>query len=87
MVKRVYRSSTHVDLTPEMLARQIVLDGFWMQKHHPDQLVSTQLPIPMAKRCRNRLAKKNGVFLDPAFHSLFDKAIHQIQQAAHESSA
>jgi hypothetical protein len=55
------------------------MDGFAMQKKYPSRLVESALPVPIAKNCRGRLAAKNGVFLDPEFHSLFDKAIRLIQ--------
>lgn len=67
------------DLTVDDLARQIVLDGFNIQKKHPEMLVDTQLPIPMGRLCRKRIAKRNGVHPDNEFHSLFDKAVHLIQ--------
>lgn len=75
----VERSVSETNLTIDDMAKQIILDGFRMQKYHPKQLVASRLPIPVARRCRNRLAKKNGVYLDSAFHSLFDKAIHRIE--------
>jgi hypothetical protein len=72
-------SVLHSDLTPESIAKDIVLDGFSMQRRRPAMLVDTKLPIPMAVDCRRRVAKRNCVHMDREFHSLFDKAVRHIE--------
>lgn len=72
-------SVLHSTLTVEDMAKQIVLDGFNMQKKSPAMIVKTNLPIPIAKDCRRRIAKRNFVHMDLEFHSMFDKAVRQIE--------
>lgn len=81
MSKRI--SVLKSDLTVEELARQIVLDGFNIQRKNPEMLVPSKLPIPVGRLCRKRIAKRNNVHPDNQFHSLFDKAIHLIEKEGH----
>jgi hypothetical protein len=69
-----------LDLTPEVVAKQIVMDGFTMQAKYPEMIVPSNLSIPIAKDCRRRVAKHLSAHMDHEFHSLFDKAIHEIEK-------
>lgn len=62
-------------LTPRVIAEQIIVDAFRIQKEHPELIVPSSLPIPMAKNTRRRIARLNRVNMDHNFHSLYDKAI------------
>lgn len=76
-----YRVSVlKTDWTPTTVAKHIVMDGFKMQSSHPELIVPSQLPIPMARHCRRRIASALNVHLDREFHSLFDMAVHEIQK-------
>lgn len=78
--KRRLISVLHSDLTVNTLAKQIIEDNFRMAKKRPDLIVPAKLPIPMTRHCRRRIAKYNRVHMDHEFHSLFDKAIHEIKK-------
>lgn len=69
-------------LTPDDLARQIVMDSFKTMKTHPELVVESPLPIPMVINSRRRLARANKVHMDHEFHSMYDRAIRVIEHQA-----
>lgn len=69
----------HTDLTPEVVAHQIVLDAFQTQKNKPFLVVPSPLPIPMSLGSRRRVARYFGVHPDRMWHSMYDRAIAEIE--------
>lgn len=65
--------------TIEAIAKEIVYDGFQTKKWYPQNLVDTDLSIPIAKGSRKRVSRKFNVACDRAFHSAYDKAIYLIE--------
>lgn len=88
MNDRNTRKPLPADKVPSIdtLAKAIVMDGVTTQRRWPQNLVESDLPIPIAKGSRKRVSRKFKVAMDPTFHSAYDKAIHLIQ-TEHESTS
>lgn len=73
-----------VNMTVEEMAKHIVMDSFKTVRVNPEMEVDTNLPIPMVRNSRRRIAKSLRLHMDHEFHSMYDRAVNEISKQTTE---
>lgn len=73
-----------VSMTVDEMAKHIVMDSFKTVRVNPDLEVASNLPIPMVRNSRRRIAKSLRLHMDHEFHSMYDRAVNEIRKQTAE---